>query len=383
MRTRLFIALAVLVLLLGLALANRQRLPWWPVGAGTAARRSGSAGGSGSSSAAGPYVRVTSMQLRGGTNHPPTNVIARLMREEREGGDVDRGAWHRGVETYLQQHNRSAESLLAAARVLGRGSPDGREYLREAREKYPNDPRVAYAAYYGSGPYDNQQSASPERRQWLDNFKLAAPDNALPDYLSARDDFKAGRTAEAVQEVLAAVGKPMQDYALDSIQNAEQAYLAAGLPEAEAKARASSEQPLPQLAELKQLTVNLVEYAKAQQQSGDPAAAQSALQAAVSMGGQLDKDGPFLINNLVGIAVQQIALNAMDPTATLGDTGQTVQSQLDALNQHKQDLKAVGQQIEAVLPYLTDQEVVAYFDRIRRDGETAAVQWLLSVPAHP
>jgi len=152
--------------------------------------------------------------------------------------------------------------------------------------------------------------------------------------------------------------------------------------DAEAKARAYSEQPLPQLAELKQLTVNLVEYAKTQQ-SGDPAAAQSALQAAVSMGGQLDNDGPFLINNLVGIAVQQIALNAMDPTATLGDTGQTVQSQLDALTQHKLDLRTEAQEIETVLPYLTDQEVAAYFDRIRRDGEAAAVQWLLTVPAHP
>jgi hypothetical protein len=379
MRTRLFIALAVLVLLLGLALANRQRLPWWPVGDAAAGQRSGSSGGSGSASAAGPYVRVTSMQLRGRTNSPPTNVIARLMREEQEGGDVDRGAWHRGVETYLQQHNRSAESLLAAARVL-RGLDLG--YLREAKEKYPNDPRVAYAAFY-QPPFDNRQAAPEERRQWLDAFKQAAPDNALPGYLSARDDFKAGRTAEAVQEVLAAVGKPMQDYALDSIQNAEQAYLAAGLPEAEAAARASSEQPLPQLAELKQLTINLVEYAKTQQQSGDPAAAQSALQAAVSMGGQLDNDGPFLINNLVGIAVQQIALNAMDPTATLGDTGQTVQSQLDALTQHKLDLRTEAQEIETVLPYLTDQEVAAYFDRIRRDGEAAAVQWLLTVPAHP
>ncbi|MGD0538557.1 MAG: hypothetical protein ABSC03_13035 [Verrucomicrobiota bacterium] len=379
MRRRLVIVIAGLLVVLGLAFANRQRLPWWLAGDGAAGQRSGFSGGSGPSSAAGPFVRVTSMQLRGGTNHPPTNVIARLMREEQEGGDVDRGAWHRGVETYVQQHNRSAESLLAAARVL-RGL-DRREYLREAKEKYPNDPRVAYAAFY-QPPFDNRQAAPEERRQWLDAFQQAAPDNALPGYLSARDDFKAGRTDQAVQEVLAAVGKPIQDYALESIQNVEQAYLAAGLPEAEATARATGEQPLPQLAELKQLTINLVEYAKTQQ-SGDPAAAQSALQAAVRLGGQLDSDGPFLINNLVGIAVQQIALNAMDPAATLGDAGQTVQSQLDALNQHKQDLKAVAQQIEAVLPYLTDQEVVAYFDRIRRDGETAAVQWLLSVPAHP
>jgi hypothetical protein len=319
------------------------------------------------------------MHLRDGTNQPRTNVIARLMKELEGGEEVERGAWHHGVEAYLQQHNRSAESLLAAARVL-RGLDLG--YLREAKEKYPNDPRVAYAAFY-QPPFDNHEAAPEERRQWLDAFKQAAPDNALPNYLSARDDFKAGRTDQAVQEVLAAAGKPMQDYALDSIQNAEQAYLAAGLPEAEAKARASSEQPLPQLAELKQLTVSLVEYAKAQQQSGDPAAAQSALQAAVSLGGQLESSDLFLINNLVGIAVQQIALNAMDPTATFGDTGQTVQSQLDALNQHKQDLKAVSQQIEAVLPYLTDQEVAAYFDRIRRDGEAAAVQWLLTVPGHP
>ena len=373
MRTRLFIALAVLVLLLGLAVANHPR--WLSSSAGGATASSASAA-SGESAGAGPFVRVTSARWRARTNSPPTNVIARLQVASKDHLLETRPAGP-ALNRYLQQHNRSAESLLAAARVTGE-----RQFFDEAKEKYPNDPRVAYAAFY-QPPFDNRQAAPEERRQWLDAFKQAAPDNALPNYLSARDDFKAGRTAEAVHEVLAAAGKPMQDYALDSIQNAEQAYLAAGLPEAEAKARASSEQPLPQLTELKQLTVNLVDYAKAQQQSGDPAAAQSALQAAVSLGGQLDSDGLFLINNLVGIAVQQIALNAMDPMATLGDTGQTVQSQLDALNQHKQDLKAVGQQIEAVLPYLTDQEVAAYFDRIRRDGEAAAVQWLLTVPGHP
>ena len=86
------------------------------------------------------------------------------------------------LQPYLEKHHRSAESLLAAFHAT-----QDPAFLREAMEKHPQDPRVALAAYYRAEPYDSEKPASPERRQWLEAFAKSAPDNALPNYLSALD----------------------------------------------------------------------------------------------------------------------------------------------------------------------------------------------------
>ena len=99
------------------------------------------------------------------------------------------------VEAYLKANGRKASSLLAAYRTSGDPA-----LLKEAMEKYPNDPQVAFEAAF-------DKDLSPEQqRQWLNTFKQAAPDNALANYLSARDYFKAGQMDQAVQELAAASG---------------------------------------------------------------------------------------------------------------------------------------------------------------------------------
>ena len=113
---------------------------------------------------------------------PHTNLIARLLKgEELPKLSPDQ------VRVYLEKNHRSVESLLAAFHAT-----DDRTFLREAMEKHPGDPRLAYVAWC--------RSQSPEeRRQWLDAFKQSAPDNALANYLSARDYFKSGQNDEAAQ----------------------------------------------------------------------------------------------------------------------------------------------------------------------------------------
>ena len=87
--------------------------------------------------------------------------------------------------------------MLAAYRTTG-----DQTLLAEAMQKYPNDPQVALEAA------SEKDASAEDHRQWLETFKQSAPDNALPNYLSALDYFKAGQTDQAVQELLAASGKP-------------------------------------------------------------------------------------------------------------------------------------------------------------------------------
>jgi len=298
-----------------------------------------------------------------------TNLLERLLN-----GDGVRLTPEQ-ISAFLTANHRSAESLLAAFRVSG-----DRACLREAKERFGSDPRVQFTAVFNSD--------SPEERgQWLDQLKQTAPDNALPNYLSAFDDLKAGRTERGVQELTAAAGKAgFEDYALDFIQSAEEAYRSAGCSEAEAKMIAGMSLPLPQLAPLKQLSLNMVDLANSYRQAGDSASAQNVLQMAVNLGQQLDANGPggrFVINNLVGLAIQLNALGAMDPATPYGSSGQTVQDYTDQLTQQKTAIKQLcipaqgpwllgGQSLWQDMP---PSDVVSFFDRQKLYGEQAALQW--------
>lgn len=276
------------------------------------------------------------------------------------------------AEAYVRENHRNASSLLAASRASG-----DKALLREAMEKYPKDPKVAFEAYFLSGPYDNKQPATPERRQWLENLKESDPKNTLPNYLAARDDFRAGRTDLALQELQAASGKTVfNDYLLEALQSTEEAYRSAGFSEADAKSTASWNLLLPHLAETRQLSENMTELASQYLKSGDTASAQSIVQMGLSLGQQVGGPEEFpLINTLVGIAIQKKVLGVMDPTSPYLDTGTTVQDQINALDQYRDSLKGLGAQTEAVLPRLSDADRVNFYDRLRVFGEPAAVHW--------
>src|SRR5260370_20627298 len=126
---------------------------------------------------------------------------------------------------------------------------------------------------------------------------------------------------QALQELAAASGKQQfQDYTLDRVQNDQEAYLSAGYSAAEAERISMSWLELPQLLQVKQLGQDLVALANAYSQSGDQASAQAALQMAMNMG-QRYADAPanaVLISQLVGLAVEALALHATDPNTPYG-----------------------------------------------------------------
>ncbi len=278
------------------------------------------------------------------------------------------------LEAWLKATHRSAASLLAASRVTG-----DRSFLREAMEKYPNDPRVALDAYFFSEPYDRSKAASPDRRKWLDALKQSDSENALGNYLAARDDFNAGRPDLALQELQAASGKSnFRDYSLNYLQDAEEAYRAAGYSEVAAKWAAGANLLLPTLYDLKQTGQALVDLANQYRQAGDAESAQAVLQMGLTLPPRFNGPDQFpLINTLVGIAIEKNLLTAMDPAAPFGGTGLTVQNELDALAQQRNELRDLATQSEALLPMLSDQDLINYRDRARMFGGPAAMRWVI------
>jgi RNA polymerase sigma factor (sigma-70 family) len=293
-----------------------------------------------------------------------TNLIAQLLK----GGDAPKLTAEQ-IDSYLEENRRNAASLLAAFRATGDPKP-----LQEAMEKFPDDPQVAFHAVF-------KKDGSPEeRRQWLETFKRNAPDNALAGYLSALDYFKAGQADEAVQELIATSGRPhFQDYSADSVQNDEEAWRTAGYSVAESKTLASMLLVLPHLIQLKQLSHEMVALANSYRQAGDEASAQTALQMGFNLGQRLDgAPGQALISQLVGIAIQSIALRAMEPNSPFGSGGQTVKDQLDEVTRQRASIRELTSQFDSLQQRMSDQDWISYKDRWRAFGEMAALRWMIN-----
>ena len=274
------------------------------------------------------------------------------------------------IEPYLKANGRNAASLLAAYRTTGNPA-----LLEEAMQKYPNDPQVDFEAAFRS------DAPAGDRHQWLEAFKKSAPENALPNYLSALDYFKAGQPDQAVQELNAASSKqPFQDYTMDRIQDDYEAYLSASYPVAAAETVSARGLFLPQLAQVKELGLDMIDLANSYRSSGDQASAQAILQMAANLGQRYGNTiaGETEVSRLVGMFVERSALNAMDPTSPYGSDGQTVQDRMNQLSQQRDVLNQLNQQAEPLLPTMSDQGWISYKERWKLFGEEAALRWVVS-----
>lgn len=273
------------------------------------------------------------------------------------------------LESYLKSNGRSATGLLAAYRT----SKDP-ALLAEAMQKFPNDPNVAFEAAL------SKDLPPGQRRQWLDTLEKSDPNNGLANYLSALNYFQAGQSDQAINEMLAAGSKPFQDYSSERYQDDAEAYIAAGYSSTDAMNLAGSQLLLPQLQQVKDLGLDLVNLANTYQQQGDSSSAQAALQMAINLANHYASPTPgeAAISQLVGLTLEGIALKDMDPAAQYGSDGQTVQDYLNQLKQQRTALQQQASQIESVLPQLSDQDWIIYHERWMMFGEQNAAQWIIN-----
>jgi hypothetical protein len=272
------------------------------------------------------------------------------------------------VQPFLEANQRSAKSLLAAFRTTSDLS-----LLSEAAQKYPADPHVALEAAIRIG-------ATPtERLAWVDVLRQASPDNSLPDYLAASAHFQAGDQAAAVQDLIAASGKTsFSDFSRDRTQGNEEAYLSAGTTTGDAKLFSSIGPAEPHLVQLKELARDVLGLATTYQQAGDSSSHESALQIAVDLGHRLSDPGQTMLRQTVGISIERVALQAMDPASLFDTCGLTVQGRLNQLTSRIDEIRSSAQQTDPLWKTLNDQDWVNFEGQLSANGEEAALRWLVA-----
>jgi hypothetical protein len=295
------------------------------------------------------------------------------------------------VDAYLQKTGRNATGLLTAYHLTGDAA-----HLLEAMEKFPTHPQVALTAALRVG------TAPAETRRWLEAFKQADPENALPDYLSALNHFQTGQPDQAVQALLAASSKPhFEDYLAACAQSNQEAYLAAGYPTGQAEAIGLIQQaliasgaeeeaeafgPLPALdllKKIKALGVTIRDLAKSYQQSGDQASGRATLQIAVELGRRYNNSAMDGLSQLVGTATELIALRGVAATGLNDSDGRAVHDRITQLNQQRSAIRRCYQDAVPLLGRMSEEHWQTFSECAREFGQPAAMQWALGKFGEP
>lgn len=270
------------------------------------------------------------------------------------------------VDAWLKVSGRSAVNLVTAAQLL-----NDPELLKEAARKHPTDPRVQLEVLL-------KDALPQERQQWLAAFKLSSPNNALPNYLAARDLFKSGQPELAMQELWQAAQKPgMNTHAFDLQQSHQSAWTASGYPMAAAQLMSSLASQIPSIGPLNEVAGQAADTSAKYRQSGDAASATALVGAGLLMAKRVSGGTPTIIQDLVGMGIENRFLAQMSPDAPLPGSAQTVAARQAELKERQQGMVTLMQSFdETAVTRLKDDDINAYFDRIHSDGGYEALKWL-------
>ena len=272
------------------------------------------------------------------------------------------------VEAYVDGCGRDARSLLVAKRLSG-----DLDYLREAALLHPEDPMVQLEVAL------TPAASEAERRLALDLFRALEPDNSVGDYLSAHLSFSQGDYAAAAQGLLDSLDHgALADYTGQLMDGAEQAYRESGLDPLAAQLAAMAGALRPTIAPMREVAKHLDGLKDEFLKSGDLDAAEPAVRIGIDIGQKLQGQGPYLIDQLVGMGIEKNFLDQLDPLTPVGASGQTAGQRLALLEAQKNDIQvsvAAFAEASAKMDEATSKE---YFVRLRRDGELSAMKWVLS-----
>jgi hypothetical protein len=315
-------------------------------------------------------------------SEPYKPFVPRAVKPQSDSNDVELGEKEapklsrEQIEAWLAKHNRNAMSLLVAFRSSG-----DTNYLNEASMNFPNDPHVELSVLaHDEFPAD--------RRKWLNLFKQSSPSNSLANYLSAQDDFKNGKNDEAAQELLAASGKSQFDtYATETQLDSAELYSSSGKSPIEVTTLGMNDwakENLPELATYKRLAQGMGDLEQQYATAGDANSAVNLAQMGMTLANQIQTvdSGKYLINQLVGIADENIMLSKLDQNTSYDFLdGRTPAQVLQQLKDQKQLYRQIASQFSAAYLQMSPDEMVNYSERLKIYGEIPGAKWVIQ--QHP
>ena len=270
------------------------------------------------------------------------------------------------VEAFLKNRGRTSVNLLAASRLLKDLS-----FVREAAKADPQDPAVQLElALRGETP--EEKSAA------LAAFRAAAPDNSLGDYLAAHQAFAAGDATAAGTALAQSLDNPLYAvYTQKIVAGSEQAFLEAGYEPSAASAAAMFSLTVEHYQPVMQVSQSLQQLQEAFIRSADFDAAEPTVIIGLTLGQRIQDQGPYLIDQIMGISIEKKFLQQLDPLTAAGPGGQSAGERSDDLDARLLEIKTLAAGFTEKFAEADESTQSRYLAKMRAEGELAAMRWLM------
>ena len=271
------------------------------------------------------------------------------------------------VEAFLKNQGRSTINLLAASRLLNDLS-----FAREAAKLDPKDPAAQLElALRGETPEEKSAAISA--------FRAAAPDNSLGDYLAAHQAFGAGDAGAAGAALIQSLDNTLYtDYTQKIVAGSEQAFLDAGYEPSAAAGAAMFSLTIGQVQTVMNVSENLKQLQDEFIRSADFDAAEPTVIIGLTLGQRIQDQGPYMIDQVVGIAIERKFLQQLDPLTLAGPGGQSAGERLEALDARVLEFRTLGPAFTEKFATADDATQSQYLAKMKAEGELAAMRWLVN-----
>lgn len=271
------------------------------------------------------------------------------------------------VEAFLKNQGRSTINLLAASRLLKDLS-----YAREAAKADPKDPAAQLElALRGETPEEKAAAVAA--------FRAAAPDNSLGDYLAAHQAFQSGDAGAAGAALIQSLDNPLfADYSRQLVAGSEQAYLESGYEPNAAAGAAMFALTIPRAQPLMEVSKSLLSLQQEFIRSADFDAAEPTVIIGLTLGQRIQDQGPYLIDQLIGVSIERQFLQQLDPLTQAGPGGQSAGERLEALDAKLMELRTMVPAFPEKFIEADEATRLQYFAKIKAEGELAAMRWLVN-----
>ena len=270
------------------------------------------------------------------------------------------------VEAFLKNQGRSTLNLLVASRLLNDLS-----FAREAAKDDPKNPAVQLElALRGETPEEKAAAISA--------FRAAAPDNSLGDYLAAHQAFLSGDTGAAGAALIQSLDNPLfADYSQQLVAGSEQAYLESGYEPNAAAGAAMFALTIPRAQPLMDVSKNLLSLQQEFIRSADFDSAEPTVVIGLTLGQRIQDQGPYIIDQLIGVSIERQFLQQLDPLTLAGPGGQSAGERLEALDAKILEIKTLTPAFTEKFASSDEATQSQYLAKMKAEGELAAMRWLV------
>jgi hypothetical protein len=113
--------------------------------------------------------------------------------------------------------------------------------------------------------------------------------------------------------------------------------------------------------------------------SADFDAAEPTVIIGLTLGQRIQDQGPYLIDQVVGIAIERKFLQQLDPLTLAGPGGQSAGERLEALDARVLEFRTLGPAFTEKFATADDATQSQYLEKMKSEGELAAMRWLVGL----